>query len=279
MRRRVRKYGKRLANYPRAVVAVPTARATRAVMRRRQGARLGAGRRSVLLLCIYRADNARYVASLVDEAVPRGWDVRLWALDRVVPGLERHTVGVSTGAKFPLLNGMVADTAADRFDWIVVADDDIVFDHASVDDLLAVAEAAGLDLVQPAHSELSHRENEIARRRPGAIARRTTFVEIGPLFAVRHPWAAEIVPFPADATMGWGLELEWFDLGRRGLRLGIVDAVAVRHVHPVGKDYAKREQLVRMKALLHERGLGSIHDVQQTLGTWRPWQAMPSWDQ
>ncbi|MFA5882546.1 MAG: glycosyltransferase [Acidimicrobiia bacterium] len=274
--RRVRKYARRLADVPRALVGAPLGAVTRTLARR--GGRLDAGvTRSVLVLCIYRARNAALVAALVDEAASRGWDARLWALDASEPTLAEWTVGAGSGAKFPLLNGLLHEIDLDGYDWVVVADDDFAFDHGSLADVLAVAEAAGLDLVQPAHTERSYRDNEIGVRRPLSVARRTTFVEIGPVFAVRRPWSGQVLPFPADHTMGWGLELEWFDLERRGARLGIVDAVPLRHLHPVGRGYAKQDELDRLRARLRERGFESLADVQRTVGTWRPWQPRPPW--
>jgi hypothetical protein len=109
------------------------------------------------------------------------------------------------------------------------------------------------------------------------VARRTTFVEIGPLFAARKPWGTEVVPFPDEHSMGWGLELDWFDLEARGARLGIVDAVPVRHLAPVGVGYAKQEQLQRLRELLRARGLASLSEVQRELATWRPWHRHPPW--
>ena len=164
MRRRARKYAKRIANYPRALVAVPAASLMQVVFRRVGAVSHAEAPESVLLLCIYRAENARFVAPLVEEARTRAWDVRLWALDRIAPSLADVTVGVSGGAKFPLLNRLATGPGNDRFDWIVVADDDVEFKRGSVGALLTVAEAAGLDFVQPAHTELSHRDNEITRR-------------------------------------------------------------------------------------------------------------------
>ncbi len=270
-KRRFLKYARRVANYPRAVVGTVSAPiTTRALRRAAPDATRGA--RQVLVLCIYRVANAPYVTRLVRTATAHGWDVRLWALDRTVPELARHTVGESRGAKFPLLNGLMQGVDLDRFDWVVVADDDFEFVGPDLDDLLALAEVAGLDLVQPAHTELSHRDLEFGVRRPFALARRTTFVEIGPVFAVRRPLRTQVVPFPADHEMGWGLELEWFDLASEGARLGIVDAVPVRHLQPVGADYAKDAQADALRARLRERGVARFADVQRTLESWWVWQ-------
>jgi hypothetical protein len=175
------------------------------------------------------------------------------------------------------LNATLDAAAIEQFDWVVVADDDFVFQPGSIGDLLDVADAAELDLVQAAHVERSHRENEIAVRRPLALARRTTFVEIGPVFAVHRRWSSRVLPFPEGHTMGWGLELDWFDLEREGARLGIVDAVPVRHLSPVGRGYEKQEALAGLRSLLAARGLRSIHEVQTTRAVWRPWARRAPW--
>jgi hypothetical protein len=278
LRRRAAKYARRLANYPRAVLAAPFVAATRGAVARIEASSDAAPPERVLLLGIYRARNERHLAPIVREAAARGWSVRLWSLDRAAPDLASTTVGVGPGAKFPLLDaiaGSAGDTTA--YDWVVVTDDDIALGGGRLADLLTIADLAGLDLVQPAHTELSHRDNAITLRRPLSIARRTTFVEIGPLFAVRGAWSGAVVASDGRHTMGWGRELEWADLAARGLRLGVVDAVGVRHLSPAGKTYDWREQHERLRELLDERGLASFDDAQHTLSTWRPWRRRPPW--
>ena len=275
-RRRLKKYGRRAADRPRAVVGLLAAPLSRVAVARVASATPRRSR-SVLLLCVYRSANARNVEPLVREAEERRWEVRLWALDAVAPSLAEHTAGVSRGAKFPLLNGLLERGDGSDHDWVVVADDDLRFEHGTLDDLLAVGEAAGFDLLQPAHTELSYRDNEIAVRRPFVVARRTTFVEIGPLFAIARRWRPRMVPFPTDHEMGWGIELEWSDLEGEGARLGIIDAVPMRHLHPVGADYAKQAEARRLSALVRARGLTSFRDIQRTRGSWWPWQAAPPW--
>ena len=132
--------------------------------------------------------------------------------------------------------------------------------------------------MQPAHTERSHRTFPITVRKPLAVARRTSFVEIGPVFAVRRPWLTRVLPFPPHHDMGWGLELEWFDLACEGARLGVVDTLAVRHVGPVGPrlPVARGAREVR-RAMSRRGGLASFGDIQQTLGTWRPWQPDAPW--
>ena len=80
---------------------------------------------------------------------------------------------------------------------ILVADDDFVFRSGSMSNLLSAAHAAELDLVQPAHTELSHRGNPITVRRPFSVARNTTYVENGPVFAVGRALITNVFPFAA----------------------------------------------------------------------------------
>jgi glycosyltransferase involved in cell wall biosynthesis len=275
-RRRLRKYGRKLLNYPRALLGSMLAPVTRAWLARTHGGRRPSPER-VLLLSVYRARNAAIVDTLVAEARSRGWEVRLWALDAVDPALRSETLGVGAGAKFPLLNRLLREGDAAAFEWVVVADDDVALRGATLADLLAVSERAGLDLAQPAHTELSHRDNAITVRRPLSVARLTSYVENGPLFAVRRPFTSAILPFPGGHEMGWGLELEWFDLCCRGARLGIVDGIPIRHLRPVGADYAKEAERDRLRQLLRDRGLRSFSELRRTFGSWRPWQSEPPW--
>lgn len=276
-RSRVRKYERRLMNVPRAAAGAPIGRLTWEIARFRAPCASMPAARKVLVVSVYRARNASILSVLTDEAHARGWDVRLWALDEPAPALAADTVGIGADAKFPLLNAIIADCDLDVYDWVVVADDDFEFVGGSLGALIGVAEAADLDLVQPAHVERSHREHEFTVRRPLSLARRTTFVEIGPVFAVRHPWSRRVLPFPMAHTMGWGLELDWYAMERDGARLGIIDGVPLRHLHPVGVGYAKSEQLARLRRLMRDAGVESIADIQVTKGRWRPWRARPPW--
>jgi hypothetical protein len=229
--------------------------------------------------------------------------VRLWALDRVAPGLEAVTVGTGPGAKCLLVNGLFAGPSADGgptgvsasgvsesgvsesgvsesgpWAWVVVMDDDFMVKRGSVAALLALGERGRLDLLQPAHTERSYLTFPITRRRAFSVARRTTFVEGGPAFAVRGPWVDRVLPYPDRFEMGFGIELVWEELARDGARLGIVDAVPVRHVRPVGGGgYVKSEEMGRLFEELARRDVDSIDQVQRVLGRWRPWRSDPPW--
>ena len=83
----------------------------------------------------------------------------------------------------------------------------------------------------------------MTRRRPGLTARRTRFVEIGPVTAIRADAFDALLPFP-DLQMGWGLDAYWSALAaEHGWKLGVIDAVPVRHVQPVAAAYPIIERI------------------------------------
>ena len=143
--------------------------------------------------------------------------------------LREHTVAEHlSGGKFENLNRLLGagDTSAD---WMLVVDDDVRLPRAFLDRFLAICEAFELDLAQPAQTLRSHSAWKVTRRRPASLVRVTRFVEIGPVTAFGRRAAAELLPFP-ELRFGWGLDLHWSAVaGQRGWRLGVVDALPVRH--------------------------------------------------
>jgi len=232
----------------------------------------------VLLLCVYRYKNASIVAAHLEEAKRQGWEVRLWALDKVHPDLEAYSVGAGKGLRMPLLNRLAQGKNLSEFDWVVVMDDDFEFVRGTISLFLALAGRAGLALAQPAHAVDSQRAFWFfSLYKPVAVARLTTFIEIGPAVAIHREWASHVLPFPEGSGMGWGLDIEWSDLRTQGARLGIVDWATLRHLQPVGKSYDNSPEDERTCRLLLDRGFQSLGDFQKTEAVWRPWQRRPPW--
>ncbi|HZB74703.1 MAG TPA: hypothetical protein VE526_00665 [Solirubrobacteraceae bacterium] len=169
--------------------------------------------------------------------------------------LEAHTVaGDLTGGKFENLNRVLAAAPTVGADWLLVVDDDVRLPGAFLDRFVGVCEAFGLDLAQPAQTLRSHSAWKVTRRRPASLVRETRFVEIGPVTAFSRRAAAELLPFP-ELRYGWGLDLHWAAVaGRRGWRLGVVDAVPVRHeTGIVGASYSRSEAESEAASFLAER--------------------------
>jgi hypothetical protein len=226
---------------------------------------------------VYRRQNSGVLERLLAPALDARWPVALWALDEPDPSLAALTVGSGSGTKFELVNALIAARPPAEGDYVVVADDDAVFVRGGVTAFVDTAEAAGLDLAQPAHVLRSNISHRITWRRPLSTARLTSFVEIGPVVAIAPAWRHRIVPFPDGVGMGWGLDLEWADLRDEGCRLGIVDATPIRHLSPFASAYVPDEEIAKLERLLAERGAPGWKGVRRTLATWRLWRKRPPW--
>lgn len=163
-----------------------------------------------------------------------------------------HTVCVRTtpAPKFELLNAMLDD--AQQFDWVVVVDDDIILPTGWLDRYLEIVADFDLALSQPARTRDSFIDHAIVAQAPGLLARRTRFVEIGPIFCLRRDALSLILPFEAEAGMGWGLDFIWpCRVEMAGLRLGIVDDAPVAHtLRRPAQHYGKHAAAARMQHLL-----------------------------
>jgi hypothetical protein len=222
----------------------------------RAARRAASGR--VLVLGLYSASYARFMARAVEELASsrRQIDLRLGALDSPDAGLATQTVASSLrgGGKFENLNCLLEQAAPEGGDWVVVVDDDVELPRGFLDRLLFLAESFGLQLVQPALRHTSHAAWTVCRRQRGNVARRTRLVEIGPLTAFHREIAADLLPFP-PLRMGWGLDLHWGGLAlERGWRLGVVDAVPIRHeLRQTASEYDRQAAIVELRAFLAQR--------------------------
>lgn len=194
---------------------------------------------------------------------------------------ERHDVRFSLGSmedeelqggKFENLNRLLerAEAPVAEHDWVLVVDDDVALPRRFTDRFVALAERLGLDLAQPAQTMRSHAAWRVTRRRPLALARRTAYVEIGPVTGFRARAAAELLPFP-PLRFGWGLDNHWGALAReRGWRLGVLDALAVRHeTQRVATAYTHAEAIAEAQEFLAERPYLTADEAQRTLATVR----------
>lgn len=248
---------------PLRAVAGRVYRGTVAVLQRADPTRLALRRpppgTSVLLACVYRGRNAGTVRALL-AGLPPGTEVRLWSLDGAVPAdLAPLTAGQGPGDRTTHLNRLVAGASADA---VVLVDDDVRFAVGSLAQLVDAGLRLDLDVYQPAHLASSYAGWDFVRRRSGVFARLTDFVEQGPLLVLSRRGAQELLPFPADDGMSWGVEVTWWAQAREtSLRLGIVDAVAVRHLAPAAGAYDRPLEQQRLERRLAEHGLTSLEQL------------------
>ncbi len=229
-----------------------------------------------LVVCVYRCRNEIHVARLIDPFARRGWTVALWALDETPHDLRPFTVGQGPGERLPLLQQCINE-AGGAAGWLVMADDDIEFVTGDGAAFVALAQRAGFGVTQPAHAAGSVINHQITLAETGSVARRTTFVECGPLVAFSPEWRGQIVPLPTWRGPGWGMELEWSDLQARGCTLGVVDATPIHHLAPVGADYDVSLSQRRVRAELALRGIRRWHELNLTLERWPVGSARPPW--
>jgi hypothetical protein len=211
--------------------------------------------RRVLVAGVYRSDSL--LPAALGALRSRRHDVA-FALGSTGPAdatLATETVASGLGGgKFENLNKVLAATHGADFDWLVVVDDDLRLPRRFLDRFVGLCERFELDLAQPAQSQRSHSAWRVTRRRPASLVRETRFVEIGPLTAFGRGAAAELLPFP-ELRFGWGLDLHWAALAaERGWRLGVVDAVPVRHeARTVAAGYPRREAEEEAARFLSDR--------------------------
>jgi hypothetical protein len=223
--------------------------------RARRGARR-LGPRRVLVLSVVREDNREiYERAINNLNASRACEVVV--LQRA-PG---------AAGKFTNLNALADQAMLQAFDWLVLMDDDVELPPAFLDPFIHLAERFDLDLAAPAHRMRSHAGWPLTRRRWGSVVRETAFVEIGPLTALARESFAELLPFPAAAGMGWGLDAHWSWLAREhGWRIGIVDALPVAHlVAPAASAYAREEAVAAARAFLAEHPYLPVRESQRTL--------------
>ena len=240
----------------------------------RAGSRLdelaaAAPERDVLVASVYRGDGGLLPAALADLRRTRHRArFALGAMGDPAAALAAETVAASLdGGKFANLNAVLAATRAEPR-WTLVVDDDVVLPERFLDRLIGVAERHDIALAQPAQSLASHAAWPVTRRRRGSLLRESRFVEIGPVTLFRRDVLDALVPFP-ELRYGWGLDLHWSALAERnGWRLGIVDALPVRHERAgVAGAYDSEDAIAEALDFLTDRPFVDSTAAQETLRT------------
>jgi glycosyltransferase involved in cell wall biosynthesis len=199
--------------------------------------RNGGKARRVLVLGVYLAgkpNTAEHIAATL--ASSRDLEVRQrWVA--LGPGSAEGELGPVTALtvseptpKYTLLNLLLAEEDLASYDFVITADDDVVLPDGFLDLFLGVQAGVGFDLAQPARTPHSYVDLPIVLQQRGVLARRTLFVEIGPLVSFGRGTYDLLFPFDETNPMGWGFENVWTHLLREsGRSQGIVDAVPVDH--------------------------------------------------
>ena len=229
----------------------------------------------VVCLMVYRARNAAHAKQLISQ-VGRDADIRLWALDEVAPDIADMTLGCGPGGRFDHLNWLYAARPVTEGAWVVVADDDVIFVRGDIPETIAAMKLAGFNLAQPGQSLIGYWTQLFNVGRPFTKASDTNSVEIGPIFVADAAISHEILPFPENTGMGWGVEADWYQAKAKGFRIGIVDSCRMMHLSR-GGDYLIGPEMEHLSERLVAAGLHSIWQVRSRNRRWWKWQARAPW--
>jgi hypothetical protein len=216
----------------------------------------------LLALGVYLSDREHLAEGISAElARSRRWEVaqRWIALGAgPVPGpLAAVTVErvAAPAPKFTLINRLLRAADLESVEHVIVTDDDITLPPGFLDRYLELVERHGFALAQPARTHDSYVDHGFVERLDGLVARRTRYVETGPLFSIQRAAFPLLLPFDETPPMGWGLDFTWpVALERAGLRLGVVDATPVSHsLRKPAAYYDHRASLEGMAAYLASR--------------------------
>jgi len=191
----------------------------------------------VLVLGVYLAAELNNIVALTDEfarssrhRVTQSW-VALGG-PPPTPSVARVTARVlpELKPKCLLLNDLLAAHDLTKYEYVIVADDDIKLPEQFLDRYLAVQTALEFAIAQPARTQNSFVDHPIVLQQAGAVARQSLFVESGPLVSFHQSAFGLTLPYDQDSLMGWGVENVWaYRIQENGLKMGIIDVLPVEH--------------------------------------------------
>jgi hypothetical protein len=197
----------------------------------------GASRRRILVYGVYLANQpntVEHVVAALDGSQRHEITQRWTALFGEPPTsrVANVTVGqvVEKTPKFEILNELLAAEDVGKYDYVLLTDDDIVVPEEFLDAFIGLQEELAFAIAQPARTSNSYIDHPIVEQQQGVLARRTMFVEVGPVVSFHRSCFDLVFPFDLTSPMGWGYENVWSRrLAERGLKMGIIDAVPVDH--------------------------------------------------
>jgi glycosyltransferase involved in cell wall biosynthesis len=192
---------------------------------------------TVLVAGVYLADQQNAVEHIVYELNQSACNnvVQKWIVlvgDAPSPEVQAVTAMKAEvpQPKFILLNKLLKEEQLEKYDYILICDDDIFLPEDFLDNFLDLQRKHDFALAQPSRTHNSFIDHPFVQQFKGLKARRTRFVEIGPLISIRRDAFRVVLPFDESTFMGWGYDFVWPCLiEQAGLRMGIIDATPVDH--------------------------------------------------
>ena len=196
-----------------------------------------AGGGSVLIAGIYLSDKKNAIEHIFDNlSQSKNFRVvqRWAALGGEAPSAKIDAVTVLKSResipKMMLLNKILSGEDIEKYDYVMICDDDVILPDNFVDDFFGLQRRYDFAAAQPARTHNSYLDHFIVERLDGLKARQTRFVEIGPVISFRRDIIPLIFPFDQSSPMGWGFDFVLPCIAEEhGMRIGIIDATPVDH--------------------------------------------------
>lgn len=207
----------------------------------------------IAVVCPYR--RSTLVERMASQFSAEGASVFLWAVDEVLPSVERWTKGIGPRPKPVIWNDLLPEYGDS--DLVLFTDDDISFPTDFLKQYASAVERLNADLAQPALTATSYHSFAHQLARPGIAAREVTWAD-QMVFSMTRRLLAQATPFPTDAgKASWGIEFVARQvLLREEWRCFIIDETPVEHsFRPLFSSYSTEESLREMAAFLAKRGL------------------------
>jgi glycosyltransferase involved in cell wall biosynthesis len=226
--------------------------------------------RRVLVIGAYLADKTNNIHDIVSEFASCTTDISIeqhwFALGGNAP---TQTVAAATKGRFDeyqpkwaVVNTVLKNLDVRNWDWVIVADDDIVLPGGFLKIFLALSEEAGFDIAAPGRLEIGVNYHPITSATRSVDARKTNFIEGGPVVAFKTTALPSFFPFDERSGMGWGYSSVWALIAEQhGYQMGIVDATPVSHgLRRVGAAYDVISERQKRAQLLELRDARSFHE-------------------
>jgi hypothetical protein len=209
------------------------------------------------LVIVRASENSLHPEWLTPVQHDRSWDIIVSAFGN---GIGKYTSPDlpsldGNGPKLPALYRLLAphiDSIVKQYDYIWLPDDDIRCTCGDIDRFFALCRQFKLALAQPSLTATSFISHPITMHNPHYLVRFTNYVE-SMVICIRNDIFMPCFRTFSENTTGWGLDYLWATMAQgRSERIGIVDAVQVKHTRAFGGpnyDYLSSSRLTYGKQL------------------------------
>ncbi|RYG15756.1 DUF707 domain-containing protein, partial [bacterium] len=182
-------------------------------------------------------DNSLHASWIADPSTPRTWDLQLNAYGTdesliqngdLPPVLDRGTKWDSLVRHFRSQPELL-----DRYDYVMLPDDDLLMDVASINRMFEIVVENDLTMAQPSLSYDSYLSHPIVLRCPQFRLRYTNFIE-SMSCCMKSSFLKRLLPMFEHHFTGWGTDLIWTMLmDDPAYKAAIVDEVSMTHTRPL----------------------------------------------